>query len=63
VDLPGHPAKTVAFTAPSRGQREVNVVYAGSQEASDQTAAPRDAHRATETGYQQPQPKPPQMPQ
>jgi hypothetical protein len=58
VDLPGHPAKTVAFTAPSRGQREVNVVYAGSQEASDQTTAPRDQHRATETDYQRPQAKP-----
>jgi hypothetical protein len=58
VDLPGHPAKTVAFTAPSRGQREVNVVYAGAQEASDETAAPRDQHRATETNYQQPQAKP-----
>lgn len=54
VDLPGHPAKTVAFTAPSRGQREVNVVYTGAQETSDQTSAPADQHRATETNYQQP---------
>ena len=53
VDLPGHPTKTVAFNAPSRGQREVNVVYTGAQEASDQTAMP-DQHRATETNYQEP---------
>lgn len=58
VDLPGHPTKTVAFTAPSSGQREVNVVYTGAQEASDQTTAPRDQYRATETDYQQPQAKP-----
>jgi hypothetical protein len=58
VDLPGHPAKTVAFTAPSRGQREVNVVYAGQQEASDQTSAPADQHRAMDTSYTQPSPKP-----
>jgi hypothetical protein len=58
VDLPGHPAKTVAFTAPARGQREVNVVYAGAKEASDQTAAPRDRYRATDTSFQKPQAKP-----
>jgi hypothetical protein len=58
VDLPGHPAKTVAFTAPSRGQREVNVVYAGQQEASDRISAPRDEHRAMDTSFTQPQPKP-----
>ncbi|HEY8947802.1 MAG TPA: hypothetical protein VIM56_02835 [Rhizomicrobium sp.] len=58
VNLPGHPAKTVAFTAPARGQREVNVVYAGQQEASDQTSAPADQHRAMDTSYTQPQPKP-----
>jgi hypothetical protein len=58
VDLPGHPAKTVAFTAPSRGQREVNVVYAGQQEASDQTSGTRDEHRAMDTSFTQPQPKP-----
>lgn len=58
VDLPGHPAKTVAFTAPARGQREVNVVYAGAQEASDQTAMPPDQHRATDTSFTQPRAKP-----
>ena len=58
VDLPGHGAKTVAFTAPARGQREVNVIYAGAQEASDQISAPRDQHRATDTSFQQPQAKP-----
>lgn len=57
VDLPGHPAKTVAFTAPARGQREVNVVYAGAQEASDQTAMPGQ-HRATDTSFTQPHAKP-----
>ena len=58
VDLPGHPTKTVAFNAPSSGQREVNVVYAGQQEASDQTSAPRDEHRAMDTSFTQPQAKP-----
>ncbi|MGN6146978.1 MAG: hypothetical protein ACTHPD_00410 [Rhizomicrobium sp.] len=58
VDLPGHGAKTVGFTAPASGQREVNVVYAGQQEASDQTSAPRDEHRATDTSFTQPQAKP-----
>jgi hypothetical protein len=58
VDLPGHPAKTVAFTAPARGQREVNVVYAGAQEASDQTTMPPDQHRATDTSFTQPHAKP-----
>jgi len=58
VDLPGHPAKTVAFTAPSRGQREVNVIYAGAQEASNQTSAPADQHRAMDTSFTQPSPKP-----
>ena len=58
VSLPGHGAKTVAFTAPSRGQREVNVIYTGAQETSDQTSAPADQHRATDTNYMQPQAKP-----
>ena len=58
VDLPGHGAKTVAFTAPARGQREVNVIYAGAQEASDQISAPRNQHRATDARFQQPQAKP-----
>ncbi|HEY2034672.1 MAG TPA: hypothetical protein VGH02_13390 [Rhizomicrobium sp.] len=58
VDLPGHPTKTVAFTAPARGQREVNVVYTGAQETSDQTSAPRDQNRATSAGFIQPQSKP-----
>ena len=58
VDLPGHGAKSVAFTAPSRGQREVNVVYTGAQEASDQSMTPRDQHRAMDTDYMQPQAKP-----
>lgn len=58
VDLPGHGAKTVAFTAPARGQREVNVIYNGAQETSDQMSAPRDQHRATDTSYMQPQSKP-----
>ena len=58
VELPGHPAKTVGFIAPSRGQREVNVVYTGSQEASDETSAPRDENRATPSDYQRPQPRP-----
>ena len=55
VELPGHNTKSVAFTAPSRGQREVNVVYRGA-EASD--------NRATSTSYQQPssQPMPQQAP-
>jgi hypothetical protein len=58
VYLPGHPTKTVAFNAPSSGQREVNVVYAGQQEASDQTSVPRDEHRAMDTSFTQPQAKP-----
>ena len=58
VDLPGHPAKTVGFTAPARGQREVNVVYTGAQETSDETSTPRDEHRATESSFTQPQPSP-----
>lgn len=58
VSLPGHGAKTVAFTAPSRGQREVNVIYTGAQETSDQTSMPADQHRATDTNYMQPQAKP-----
>ncbi|MBS0273497.1 MAG: hypothetical protein JSR55_03650 [Proteobacteria bacterium] len=58
VDLPGHGAKTVAFNAPARGQREVNVVYTGQQEASDQTSLPPGQHRATDTSFTQPQAKP-----
>lgn len=62
VSLPGHGAKTVAFTAPSRGQREVNVIYTGAQETSDQTSdqtsMPADQHRATDTNYMQPHAKP-----
>jgi hypothetical protein len=58
VNLPGHGAKTVAFNAPSRGQREVNVVYNGAQETSDQASAPRDRYRAQDTSFQQPRSKP-----
>jgi hypothetical protein len=56
VNLPGHPAKTVAFNAPSRGQREVNVIYRNNELAND-TAMPTQ-HRATDTSYTQPQAKP-----
>lgn len=59
VNLPGHPTKTVAFNAPARGQREVNVVYNGAQETSDRTSAPRDRYRAQDTSFTQPHAKPP----
>jgi len=62
VDLPGHGTKSVAFTAPQSGQREVNVIYNGAQETSDQTTAPRGRYRATDTSYMHPQPKPQAMP-
>jgi hypothetical protein len=57
VNLPGHKTKTVAFTAPSRGQREVNVIYRG-EEASNAMSTPAGQHRAMDTSYTQPKQKP-----
>jgi len=55
VALPGHAAKTVSFTAPSGGQREVTVHFASTGE---DMATPRNDYRATPTDYQRPQSKP-----
>jgi len=56
VNLPGHPAKTVAFNAPASGQREVNVIYRNNEFAND-TAMPTQ-HRATDASFTQPHAKP-----
>ena len=48
VDLPGHATKNVKFTAPSRGQREVNVIF------RENEADLGGQHRASEAGFQKP---------
>jgi hypothetical protein len=54
VDLPGHAAKTISFTAPASGQHEVTVHFA----SNDEDFGGRNEHRATETNYTQPRSKP-----
>ena len=54
VDLPGHAAKTISFTAPASGQHEVTVHFA----STDEDLGGRKEYRATDTDYQQPQAKP-----
>ncbi|HVZ13798.1 MAG TPA: hypothetical protein VG894_04995, partial [Bauldia sp.] len=48
VELPGHAAKNIAFTAPARGQHEVTVHFA----STDEDLGGRDKYRATQTSYQ-----------
>jgi hypothetical protein len=47
VNLPGHAAKDISFRAPARGQHEVTVHFA----STDEDFGGRNQYRATQTGF------------